>query len=299
MNKKLGFISLLTAGLLFGSFGIWIRLLSQELTIYQQIVLRNMIGALFCAIIVYTKFRQGKKLIGGSKKHLLIYSLLVPVVVIFYNLALIQAKIGVALFAFYAGSLAMSLPLGKLVYNESFPFTKKAALALSLAGLAAFLYPFSLISINLGIVYGLIAGALDGVTNAFRKSFIATNKFFVALLTMLGGVTVSGSLTLIFDQNPLFLTQLSPFAIGIGVLFGLLLISVNYLILAGFQNFDLNLGTIVISSEIFFGLIFGLIIYSEIPAPNEFIGGLLIVSAIIISNLKILKKKQPALPSIQ
>jgi len=209
-------------------------------------------------------------------------------------LALIQTKIIIALFGIYAGSIITSLLIGKIVFKEKFPLTKKIALFLTFLGLGLFLYPFSLANINLGLIFGLLCGLIDGITNAFRKSFAKTDKFFVVFLTMLGGIAISGFLSLISDQNPLFLTQLSTFALTIGIFFGMLLFSVNYLLLIGFQNFDLNLGTIIISSELFFGLLLGIIFYREIPNLNEFIGGSLIILAIIVSNLNLFKirKKQ-------
>lgn len=44
MNKKLGFGALLLAAACYGSFGVWIRLLSREMGTYEQIVFRNIIA---------------------------------------------------------------------------------------------------------------------------------------------------------------------------------------------------------------------------------------------------------------
>lgn len=44
MHKIKGFLALLTAGLLFGSMGVMIRTLSIQLSVYQQIFLRNIVA---------------------------------------------------------------------------------------------------------------------------------------------------------------------------------------------------------------------------------------------------------------
>jgi drug/metabolite transporter (DMT)-like permease len=61
--------------------------------------------------------------------------------------------------------------------------------------------------------------------------------------------------------------------------------SVSFLTLIGFQNFDLNLGTIIISSELIFAPIFAALAFHEYPSANEIFGGLFIALSIILSNL--------------
>ena len=63
----------------------------------------------------------------------------------------------------------------------------------------------------------------------------------------------------------------------------------NYLMIIGFNNFDLNLGTIVLSSELLFASIFGYLIYKEVPTINELIGCGLIAFSVIISHVNFKK----------
>jgi drug/metabolite transporter (DMT)-like permease len=59
----------------------------------------------------------------------------------------------------------------------------------------------------------------------------------------------------------------------------------------GFQNFNLNIGSIVVSSELIFGPIFALILLNENLTQNEIIGSILVIAAIIVSNISFLKNK--------
>lgn len=74
------------------------------------------------------------------------------------------------------------------------------------------------------------------------------------------------------------------------LIFGLLLMLVHFLCTVGFQNFDLNLGTIVMSSEMIFTVIFGMIVFAEFPTILEIIGGIFISLSIVISNLKLTRR---------
>ena len=74
------------AGVIFGSFGIWIRFLSQELTIYQQIVFRNVLAMVFAIGIIVIGKRFLADFAKVKKSHLFFYGLTVPLSVIFYNI---------------------------------------------------------------------------------------------------------------------------------------------------------------------------------------------------------------------
>jgi drug/metabolite transporter (DMT)-like permease len=137
MNKKLaGFSSLLAAGITFGSFGIWIRLLSQELTIYQQIVFRNAIAMIFAIgiIVIIGKgfsadFRKVKK------SNLFLYGLTVPLAVIFYNIAILNIKIAVTTFAFFIGSILFSWIFSVVFFKEKITTLKVLSLISVVIGL--------------------------------------------------------------------------------------------------------------------------------------------------------------------
>jgi drug/metabolite transporter (DMT)-like permease len=63
------------------------------------------------------------------------------------------------------------------------------------------------------------------------------------------------------------------------LLFGASLVSVSYLILKGFQSFDLNIGTVVLSSELVFGVILAFLVFAEKPRFVELAGGAIILAA--------------------
>lgn len=287
MSKPKGFLALLLSGIIFGSFGIWIRLLNQELTAYQQIFLRNLIGFLLAATIVII-LKQKWSLRGVKPIYVFLYATLFPIAIIFFVFAMLNTRISTAIFAFYASSLLSSLIIGRIFFNDKMSGPKVFSLVLAFLGLGILSYPFSLSTFNWGFVFGVIAGFFDTATNGFRRLLSGKIDRFVLVATqMLGGVIISIILINLVKQS--VLVPISSFTLVIATIFGLLLMSVSFLTLVGFKNFDLNLGTIVISSELVFATIFAALIFKEYPTAKDLIGGLFIAAGIIVSNLKLLK----------
>ncbi len=286
MNKKLsGFSSLLLAGIIFGSFGVWIRFLSQELTIYQQIVFRNVIAMVFAIGIIIIGKRFFTDFAKVKKSHLFFYGLTVPLSVIFYNIAVLNIKIAVTTFAFYIGSILFSWLISVLFFKEKITTLKALSLVSVLFGLACFIWPLALSSISIGFVAGIISGVLDAAANGFRKDLAGKiDKYILVFITTLGGVIVSSLMMFYFKQNLNFISSLSIKTWVVGLTFGFFLVAVNYLLLVGFQNFDLSLGVIVLSSELIFSLLIGLLVFGEKPLPKEIVGGLFVMVAVILSS---------------
>jgi len=292
MKKLLGFGALLLSAVIFGSFGIWIRFLGEQLSMYQQIVLRNTVAAVLSIGIVLI----GRKLTSGiskaKKSNIVFYAIAVPLSVVFYNISMLNVKIAVATFVFYVGTIAFSTIISTLFFKEKMTSVKIVSLTCVVIGLACFAYPFSKESLTFGLLAGVISGLFDAISNAFRKDLSGkVDKFLLVLFTAVGGMIVAGGMALYFKQNLGFFTEMSTKTTLVGLLFGALLVGVNYLLLVGFQNFDLSLGTIVLSAELMFALLFGFLVFGEVPTTAEVLGGLFVLVAIIVPNLNVISKR--------
>lgn len=287
-NKLRGFLALLSCGLIFGSFGIYIRLLSQDLDSYQQIFFRNII-ALALATILMIVLRTKWSINKVKKRYIFLYTFSFALTVVLFTLSVLKTKILISIFSLYVGSIGGSLLLGILFFKEKLTKMKILSLFLVFVGLIFLAYPsLSLHALNIGFVYGLLAGLLDAIANSFRKYLAGKmERLLLVGFQMIGSLVVAVSLMLFFKSS--FSLHLSTSSIFIGILFGVLLMCISYLTLIGFQNFDLNLGTIIISSELFFGPLFASIIFKEYPGMFEITGGIFILLAIIIPNLSIEK----------
>jgi len=300
MKKFLGFSSLFLAAVVYGSFGVWVKLLSQHMSIYQQVVLRNAF-AFVMAFLIILVMREWQQVSWHKikKSSLLFFTFLVPIDVILYNISILSTKIALATFAFYIGTILTGWVVGVISYKEKLTVEKWLSLILVLAGLAMFVYPFPSQSLVIGLGAGVLSGILDGISNGFRKDLSGKiSKWFLVLLTTIGGVAVSGLMMVYFQQNLSYLTSLSLPVWGVAAFFGFCLVAVNYLLLVGFQNFDVSLGSIVLSLELLFATVFGFVILREVPSSRELLGGALILFANVVPNLKLGflgKRTQPVL----
>jgi len=283
MNNFKNFLALLTAGIIYGSFGVWIRFLSRELSPYQQVFLRNIIGFILALIVVFL-LKQRINLKTVNKTHLLLYAVSFPLAQVFYTLAMLNTSLGITTFAFYAASFIFSFFVGKLLFSDEISRVKVASLFLAFLGIIILSYK-SLLSglINFGFVFGFLGGVFDATTNTFRR-FLAgkVQRFILVSIQMMGGTTVA--VLFLFFYHQALPTSFSLDTLSVAVLFGLLLVGLNFLLNYGFQNFDLNLGTILLSTELVSAPIFGLLIFKEIPSQTDIIGGLFILSAVLLAN---------------
>lgn len=287
-KKLIGFSSLFITAAIFGSFGVWIRILSEELTTYQQIVFRNLFALLFTIIfIVFLKVNL-KALRKVNKIKLVVFTTIVPLAVITYVFAMLSAKIMVVTFAFYAGTILTSWTLGIIFFKEKITRIGLISLLFAISGLLVLAYPFSLATLSYGFVIAALSGFFDSVGHVFRKDLVRANfnKFLLVLLTAIGGVLVSSIMILYSDSALNFLPQLSLKGWVVGGVFGFFLVAVNYLLLVGFQNFDLSLGSIVLVAELFFATVFGMVFLGEYPSRTELMGGFLVLVACVLPNVK-------------
>lgn len=287
MKKYLGFLALLAAGLIFGSFGIWIRILDRELLMFQQIAFRNIIGFLMSLGLLLVMRKPLVPARGAvSKIPLFLYALSIPVSVVLYNVAILHTGIAVTLFSLYLGSLLMSIILGHVMFHEHITRQKGIAFVFAVLGLVCFLYPFSITDINIGFFAAFAAGLADGAANAFRKLLSSkVDIWWLVFVTMLAGIIIAYILLVVYGQPMIALGALSGTTWFVGILFGLILMLVNYLVLYGFGHFDLQLGTIVLTTELLFGAVFGFVFFQEMLKTNELVGGLLIVVAVLAANI--------------
>lgn len=289
MNKTKGFLSLLLAGFLFGIFGVLVRILNSELSNYQQIFFRSVVGLILASLIICILKRK-ISFKNISLINLFFFAISLPLSIIFYTLAILKTKIMLAVATLFLGSILFSLISGVLFFKEKITVKKILAILTSILALYYFTIPFSLTNINIGLIFGILSGFADALSNSFKKHLGGkADRFLLIAVQMVGTIIVS--FILMSYTKTLTFPQISPYIFIIGLLFGLGLLVNNYLMLIGFGNFDLNLGTIILSSELLFASFFGYLFYKEVPTLNELIGGGLIAFAIIIVHLNFKKNK--------
>ena len=101
-------------------------------------------------------------------------------------------------------------------------------------------------------------------------------------------------LTLIFSPGDI-IRSISIEGTAATILFSLILIVATRLVLYGFQHSDINIASVILSSQLAFGAILGFIVYQEVLSTQEIISGLLILCAATIGGIA----QKPTVKDIQ
>lgn len=285
MQTKLkGFFALLAAATIFSIFSVFIRTLSQYMSSTQQIALRGLTGFIVALALVLVLRRSWRGIKHADKRFLSLYIICFPLTIYFFvhTLTLTSVTIGTA--AFYAGTLISSLALGRIVFKEKITPQKLTAMLLTLLGVAALIWPLNLATFNLGIIYGVTSGVIDALTNTFRKYFSdKVDRYALTTLQMVGIFALGAGLGLVNGQT-IIPANLPASVWVLAFIYGGLLASISLLLLYGFSKFDLNLGTIVLSSELFLAPLFVWMIFSEPPTSRELLSALFVFLAVVVVN---------------
>lgn len=200
-------------------------------------------------------------------------------VVLFFTASIQKTSIANAMFTFYAGTMISSFIFGSLFFKETVTKRKIIAILMALAGLA--MYSGAIYAGTIGVILGVLAGISDGFGNIFRKKLKGADHLEVLRIQFIVGTIFCSMVMLASGEKIIKHASLSVSLATI--LFSVVILIAALLVLYGFQHFDINIGTVILSSEIVSAALLAYIFYGEVPAINETIGGLFILAAAIAS----------------
>lgn len=282
--KLSGYASLLLVGVFFGISGPLAKYLSPWANAYQTVALRFGIALLFAIVAslfakVESKSKSNLKFIDTG-----LFAVSFPLSTIFFTLAVFNTKISLAIFSFYIANLVSSFIFGRIFFKEKVNKQKSISLILILISLGFFTNITTNFNIDLGFVYGLISGILQTITSIFQKRLIGINRLSLVKIQTFTGLIFA--LIFMYFTNSLNLPILPIEGIITALIYGLLFLIISYLLLIGFQKTDINLGSMLVSTELFFGPLFAYLIFRETLNTSEIIGSILVIFAVINLNLK-------------
>lgn len=273
--------ALLAAALLFATTNVLVREMAHMWGDLAQMVARFAI--VWLILMTYAHFKGEKASIPRAKMLLAIsYSVLAAIAILFFVLSVQKTTIANTLFMSSATELIVAFLLGTFLLTEKLTSRKFVAIGLSLAGLA--LYSDALLGGNAGLIFGLLAGATTGVCNLLAKKLKGVDRNAVLRMQFGLGTVFVAILTLLFSADDIVRTVTFEGA-AVTVLFAVILIIATHLVLYGFQHFDVNIASVVLSSQLAFGALIGFLVYREVPATHEIISGILIACAAIIGSI--------------
>lgn len=285
-----GALSLLAAAALYGSFGVPIRILGTLFGDSTQVAVRFFIAAMFLGGFILWRGDRAVVRRVLSEHHWRVFSLagMFSVEAIFFTIAVIRTPLANTIFLLYAGGIITSLIIGTLVWGEPMTLLKAAAIITALVGLGV--YAGSFVVFGVGAWAGLAAGVCEGIVNGLRKSLKGADRSTVSMIQYGVGAFVALLIALLTAERLIHVEGDKPMnIIGpllVALAFAIGLVCVGYLSLYGFGHFDLNVGTILLSTEIGFAPLLGLLFYGEVPGLVVAIGGLLVFAAVTLTVLE-------------
>ncbi len=275
-----GSLALFGAAFIYATFGVLIRELAKMFGDNAQVAARFVLALVFISILNIVR-----KQVGLLPKRALLKVLALggsfTILVLLFTFSVNNTKIANTVFVFYAGSIVSSLLVGTLIFQEKITLNKILAIFIAFLGLG--LYANSALSLSIAIVAGFSAGLFDGVGNGLRKSLKGVSRNLVLQYQYIFG-SIFATIIMLLSREQI-IRQVSLLPILTVILFALLFIGLGYLLLYGFSHFDVNVGTVILVSELFFASLLGYTFYKEIPSSREAVGGVLIFVASILSTV--------------
>jgi drug/metabolite transporter (DMT)-like permease len=278
-----GTSSLLVVGLLYGLSAVITKYLSDVINAYQVIEYRFGIAFLAAAAALALSARR-VTFDHIDTATLVAFAVTFPASAILFTLSVFHASVALAVFSFYIANLLSQFALGSMFFHEEIDRYKAAALVVSVASLIAFTNPFSEFTVTSGFLLGLTAGVVQGIASTYQKRLGGSVDTMLLLACQALTGTVMAGVILAFTGEAL-IPILNGFAWLVTIIFGLSMLAIMYLFVVGYRYTNLNTGSVLVSSELFFAPLFAYLLLAEHVPTNVFIGGVLTAVAAVLVGI--------------
>jgi drug/metabolite transporter (DMT)-like permease len=286
-----GISLVLVSALIFGSYGMWSRLVGQNFGVFYQAWTRGLIIAIILFPFLY--FRgEIVKINKEDWKWMSLYLIFTSFTAapIFY--AFNHMDIGSASLLFYTTMLLTMYVFGFLFLGEKFTKVKIISFIVALIGMYV-IFSFSLTLFTfLAASMAVLNGVASGGEVSFSKKL--SNKYSSLYLTWLSWLIIfltNGIVSLLVGETqhiPSFtIVWLYELGYVIAGIIGF------WFIVEGLKYLEASIGGLLGLLEIVFSIAFGVLIFKEVLSLQIIIGGLVIIMAAALPHIIKLFEKEP------
>lgn len=290
-----GYSMILASALLFGTYGVWSRLIGDTFPPFYQTYIRCIL-----IILIMLPFMLANNTFCKIKRKdwpqlgVFVGFCIFTQVPLYY--AFNHAPIGTVQLLFYSMFVITAYAVGRLYLGESITKIKLISIVLAFLGLALVFGNSVIAFAPLGLALAMLNGVASGGEVASSKRI--SDKYSPALIVFWGWV-----LTLLTHLPLSFIIgeEQVSFHLNQDWLFLLIYAFVNaaafWLVIVGFQFVDAAMGSLIGLMEVVFGVVFGAIFFHEVLSLSVYIGGLLILIAAMLPDLiNIIQHKRTSTP---
>jgi len=287
-TKNYGTSLVFLSALMFGTYGIWSRLIGGAMGNFFQ----GWTRALMILILLIPIALIRKEIIGirrEDRKWLIVFLVFTSLTQapIFY--AFNHMDIGSASLLFFVSMFLTMNIIGVWSFKEKFTRIKIISLIIAIIGMYL-VFSFSIIEFTLlAALMAIINGVASGGEVAFSKKL--SNKYSPLYLIILSWaiILITNSIISVAIGE----TQVIP-ALNMTwfwqIAYSIASLLAFWLVIAGFKYVDASVGALVGLMEIVFSILFGLVIFGELLTLGVIIGGALIILSASLSNIRDLLK---------
>jgi drug/metabolite transporter (DMT)-like permease len=278
LTTATGIEALFVAAFFYAGTNALVRYMSPMWGDQAQVFARFAVAWLILVSVNQFRKKQTTHALKNKLSLAVTLSILQALAILFYTLAVQKTTIANMLFVSYATTMIVQFALGTVILKEKVTSIKLIAIAFSLVGLA--LYSHSLVAGNMGVLFSVLAGATGAFANLVNKKLAGVDRWTVLQVQYGLGAILLFVITLVLGNG--FIRTVSLDGILITIAFALTILVASYLLLYGYQHIDVNIGTVISSTELVFGVILGLALFQEVPNIWETASGLLIATGSVI-----------------
>lgn len=290
MKKTYGIVLILIASLLFGSYGVWAKLIGGDMGVFFQGWSRGLIIAV--ALFPFLYFR---KLIVPIKKAdwkwmavFLVFTSLTQAP-LFY--AFTHMDIGSATLLFFTSMLLTMYLVGFFFLGEKMTLVKLASFALACAGMY-FIFSFSLVAFTLlAALMAMLNGVASGGEISFSKKISGSySTLYITWLSWIIIVITNAPISILLGETQLLPSFDLVWLWQLGYTVASML--AFWLIIEGLKHVEAGVGGLLGLLEIVFSVLFGIWIFNEDLTTQVMIGAGLILVAAALPHIQEMRSRK-------
>ncbi|MCB9798496.1 DMT family transporter [Candidatus Nomurabacteria bacterium] len=291
-NKQKGVLLILLSALMFGSYGVWSRLIGSSFDVFYQGWTRGLIVTVLLIPLLWYR-KEFVRIEKKDRPWLSVYLIFTAFTQapIFY--AFNHMDIGSATLLFFVSMLITMYTFGFIFLGEKLTRVKCISFILACAGLYyTFSFSwvlFSLLAAGAAIVNGLASGgevaSSKKLSGNYSPLYLTWLSWVIIAVTNIVPSLLLGERQVVPSFNMVWFYQ---FCYVIASFVGF------WSIIAGLKYVEASIGGLIGLLEIIFSISFGIILFHEALTEKVLIGAVLILLAAALPHIRDLhKNKQP------
>lgn len=288
--SPLGYSLIAASALLFGTYGIWSRLMGESFDPFYQAWVRGLIIIILMLpfLLVGKRFRKIERKDWPQVGIYLGFTLFTQVPLYY---AFNAIPIGTAQLIFFAMFVIAAYIVGRVYLGERITKIKLISMIVAFVGLGVVFGVSVLALAPLGLALAALNGVAAGGEIASSKKI--SDKYSPALLIFWGWVlTVVTHLAvslLVGEAQPV--PQFNEAWLWLFI-YALVNAAAFWLVIVGFKYVDASIGSLIGLMEVIFGIVFGALVFHEAITWSVWVGGILILSAAMLPDLHSIIKRR-------